>query len=159
MKKFLSCVLVVSYVVMAGASASVSYAQESKTGEGAVVGGLLGAVAGGVIGNQSHKTAQGALIGGAVGALGGAMVGSQMKSQPASSPVPATAVAAPAVKPAARVTMKQIIYWTEQGIPADEIIARIDKSATPFELTEDDVAYLHKKGVSQRVIEAMQEKI
>ena len=153
MKKFLSGMIVGIYVFTAGGM-SLSYAEEAKTGEGAVVGGLLGAVAGGIIGNQSHKAGQGALIGGAVGALGGALVGSQMKSSPAAASSSTTA-AAPAV---AKVTMKQIIYWTEQGIPDDEIIARIKKSGTVFTLTPDDTAYLQKQGVSQRVIEAMQEK-
>ena len=146
------------YAMMAGSGVPTVYAQETKTGEGALVGGLLGAVAGGVIGKQSHKTTQGALIGGAVGALGGAAVGSQMKSAPASTATTTTA-AQPAVvssSAASKVTMKQIIYWTEQGLPSDEIIARIQKAKATFALTQDDIDYLQKQGVSQRVIEAMQ---
>ena len=51
----------------------------NNEGEGAVTGGLLGAVAGGVIGHQSHDTGAGMLIGGAVGAVAGAAVGSQIQ--------------------------------------------------------------------------------
>ena len=151
MKKSLSFIMVIAYFLVAGVPAGMSYAQEAKTGEGAVVGGLLGAVTGGIIGHQSHKATQGALIGGAVGALGGAMVGSQIKSDPTTTTTTTTV-------PAAKVTMKQVIYWSQQGLPGDEIIFRIRKSATVFTLTADDVEYLQRKGVSQRVIEAMQER-
>ncbi|MBF0122272.1 MAG: glycine zipper 2TM domain-containing protein [Candidatus Omnitrophica bacterium] len=135
---------------------------------GAVVGGLLGAAAGGAIGNKKHKTAEGVLIGGAIGALGGAAVGSQMKTQPEASKTPQEAVPVETrassgtqvisgVDAQTKVTMKQVIYWSEQGLPSDEIIARIQKSSSVFVLTADDTSYLQKQGVSQRVIEAMQE--
>ena len=42
---------------------------------GALQGGVLGAGAGAIIGNQSHHAGEGALIGGAAGALGGALIG------------------------------------------------------------------------------------
>jgi len=51
----------------------------NNEGEGAATGGLLGAVAGGVIGHQSHDTGAGMLIGGALGAATGAVVGSQIQ--------------------------------------------------------------------------------
>jgi uncharacterized membrane protein YebE (DUF533 family) len=44
--------------------------------QGAVVGGLGGAAAGGIIGHQSGRGLEGAAIGGALGALGGALFGS-----------------------------------------------------------------------------------
>jgi YMGG-like Gly-zipper len=51
----------------------------NNEGEGAALGGILGAVAGGVIGYQSHDAADGMLIGGAVGAASGAVIGSQIQ--------------------------------------------------------------------------------
>ena len=51
----------------------------TKIGEGAGVGRLLGAAAGGIIGNQSGNAGEGALIGGAIGATGGAVAGSQIR--------------------------------------------------------------------------------
>lgn len=42
---------------------------------GAVIGGLGGAAAGGIIGHQSGRGLEGAAIGGALGAVGGALVG------------------------------------------------------------------------------------
>ena len=51
----------------------------NNEGEGAATGGALGALAGGIIGHQSHDTGAGMLIGGAVGAVTGAAVGSQIQ--------------------------------------------------------------------------------
>ena len=47
----------------------------TRTENGALIGGGLGAGTGAIIGNQSGHTGEGALIGGAAGALGGAVVG------------------------------------------------------------------------------------
>ena len=46
-----------------------------NTERGAVLGGLLGAGAGAIIGNQSGRPLEGAAIGGAIGAVGGAAIG------------------------------------------------------------------------------------
>ncbi|MBF0570302.1 MAG: glycine zipper 2TM domain-containing protein [Candidatus Omnitrophica bacterium] len=75
----------------------------NNEGEGAVAGGLLGAVAGGVIGHQSHDTGAGMLIGGAVGAVAGAAVGSQIqKPEPPPQPAPVIVTQpAPVVVPSA----------------------------------------------------------
>jgi len=51
----------------------------NNEGEGAATGGALGALAGGIIGHQSHDTGAGMLVGGAVGAVAGAAVGSQIQ--------------------------------------------------------------------------------
>jgi predicted aconitase len=153
----------------------------TRSTEGAVVGGVLGAVAGGAIGNKSHKTAEGALIGAALGALSGAVVGSNIKSKPAAAPqsgnskpeVPDQGKADIDIKDttaekkveavsqstpyASKVTMKQIIYWTEQGLPDEEIMDRIRNANAKFILTPDDIAYLKKQGVSQPIIDLMQQ--
>ncbi len=51
----------------------------TPTQEGAVAGGMLGAGAGAIIGNQSHgRSGEGALIGAGVGALTGALIGDQV---------------------------------------------------------------------------------
>ena len=48
---------------------------QTRTGQGAVLGGATGAVIGGIIGHQKHETPEGALIGGAVGAIAGGLIG------------------------------------------------------------------------------------
>ncbi|NOX98927.1 MAG: hypothetical protein GXP30_04205 [Verrucomicrobia bacterium] len=50
------------------------YAPNTKSG--AVVGGLLGAGVGAIIGHQTGRGLEGAAIGGAAGAAGGALIGS-----------------------------------------------------------------------------------
>ena len=51
----------------------------TKIGEGAAIGGVLGATAGGIVGHQSGHGVEGALIGGALGATGGAATGAQVE--------------------------------------------------------------------------------
>ncbi len=55
-----------------------------------------------------------------------------------------------------QLTMQQIVDWTKQGVSSDEIISKIKAANPKYSLTADDVNYLKKQGVSQRVIETMQ---
>ncbi len=64
----------------------------NNAGEGAATGGALGALAGGIIGHQSHDTGAGMLIGGALGAVTGAAVGSQIQKPVYEQPAPAVVV-------------------------------------------------------------------
>src|ERR1700691_3305043 len=70
----------------------------NNEGEGAATGGALGALAGGIIGHQSHDTGAGMLIGGAVGAVTGAAVGSTIQ-KPVYAEPEATVIAQPAAAP------------------------------------------------------------
>ncbi|MBF0531761.1 MAG: hypothetical protein HQL23_01550 [Candidatus Omnitrophica bacterium] len=126
---------------------------ENKTriGEGAGIGGLLGAVAGGVIGHQGGNDVAGALIGGAVGAAGGAIVGSQIDK-------PQAATAAPATTTAAALSIQNVVDLAKQGLSSDDIIAKLKTTKSQFALTAEDLDYLKKQGVSQRVMDVMQGK-
>ncbi|MDD5237423.1 MAG: hypothetical protein PHU96_00465 [Candidatus Omnitrophica bacterium] len=55
-----------------------------------------------------------------------------------------------------QVTMQQIVDWTKQGVSSDEIISRIKAANPRYSLTADDLGFLKRQGVSQRVIETMQ---
>lgn len=89
----------VCVVALAGCE-SMGTAAQSKTTQGAVLGGLLGAGTGAIIGEQSGKAGAGTAIGAGLGALGGGLVGSALEAQdrkieqqqypPASSSQPAT---------------------------------------------------------------------
>lgn len=60
--------------------------------DGTVVGGLLGAGTGAILGHQVGKQGEGALIGAGIGALTGALVGDQVDKagrQPAPAPIAA----------------------------------------------------------------------
>jgi hypothetical protein len=74
MKKYFYSLALIAFI--AAISGCNPYNNE---GEGAATGGALGALAGGIIGHQSHDTGAGMLIGGAVGAVAGAAVGSQIQ--------------------------------------------------------------------------------
>ncbi len=115
---------------------------KTRVGEGAGVGGVLGAGVGAIMGYQSGHPYQGALIGGAVGTAGGAAVGSQIKK--------------PVAQDTAPLTMARVVELTKQGVSSDDIITRIKATNSKYSLTAEDVTYLNKQGVSQRVIEAMQ---
>ena len=117
---------------------------KTRVAEGAGIGGGLGAVVGGIIGYQSGHPLQGAAIGGAIGAGTGAVVGAQIKKPTQDAQTPA------------QLTMEQIITLTKQGVSNDEIISKIKAANPKYTLTADDLDYLRKQGVSQRVIETMQ---
>jgi len=55
-----------------------------------------------------------------------------------------------------QVTVHQIVDWTKQGVSSDKIISRIKDANPRYFLTADDIDYLNRQGVSQRVIETMQ---
>ncbi|MCX5708380.1 MAG: glycine zipper domain-containing protein [Candidatus Omnitrophica bacterium] len=135
-------------VLFAGAGCQSS---PNRTGEGALLGGLLGAGAGTIIGNQSHDRdrgrGQGAIIGGVVGALGGALAGSQIQKQPQQQ--------AQATNPN-QMAMQQIVDMSKQGVNEDVIVDRLRMSNSRFSLTPSDVDYLRSQGVTQKVISAMQ---
>ncbi|MBU0548313.1 MAG: tRNA (adenine(58)-N(1))-methyltransferase non-catalytic subunit TRM6 [Candidatus Omnitrophica bacterium] len=119
---------------------------KTRVAEGAGIGGTIGAIAGGIIGFQSGHPVQGAAIGGAIGAGTGAAVGAQINK-----PTQDTSSQAPG-----QLTMQQIVDLTKQGVSSDEIIAKIKAANSKYSLTADDLEYLRKQGVSQRVIETMQ---
>jgi len=52
--------------------------------------------------------------------------------------------------------MQQVVDLTKQGVSSDEIITKIKAANSKYFLTADDLSYLQKQGVSQRVIETMQ---
>ena len=119
---------------------------KTKAAEGAGIGGVVGAVTGGIIGYQSGHALEGAAIGGAAGAGTGAVFGAQIKK-----PTQDTQA-----KSSVQLTMQQIVDWTKQGVSSDEIISKIKAANPKYSLTADDIDYLNKQGVSQRVIETMQ---
>jgi uncharacterized protein YcfJ len=140
----------------------------TKTGTGAVVGGVGGAAVGGLIGSASHgRAGEGALIGGAVGALGGALVGHSMdkadekKREEANSSSryrergdePSTYNTYNASSN--RITNLTVMDWKRQGVKDDIIIDRIQRSGQTFVVSASDERDLRNAGVSPAVIDAM----
>lgn len=142
MKKYFYSFLILVFVLAVCGCAT----NKTRVGEGAGIGGTIGAIAGGIIGFQSGHPLQGAAIGGAIGGGTGAVVGAQIK-KPTQDNLSQTPV---------QLTMQQIVDLSKQGVSSDDIIVKIKAANSKYSLTADDVAYLQKQGVSQRVIEAMQ---
>ena len=91
MKQMMAAGLVAAALIASGCE-SMGTAAQSKTTQGAVLGGLLGAGTGAIIGNQTDNAGAGTAIGAGLGALGGALVGhameeNQQKAQQQSTPV------------------------------------------------------------------------
>ncbi|MBI2094460.1 MAG: hypothetical protein HYT88_07055 [Candidatus Omnitrophica bacterium] len=76
--------LAVLALILAGCE-TMGTAAQSKTTQGAVLGGLLGAGTGAVIGNQSDNAGAGTAIGAGLGALGGGLIGNAMEEKQQSS--------------------------------------------------------------------------
>ena len=161
MKNFSYGLLVLAFIYVGSGCAQ----NQTRIGEGAGMGGLLGAAAGGIIGHQSGHGWQGALIGGAAGAAGGAMIGSQINkpqtevvtTEPApGQPVTTTTTTSQTTARPLPLTMQQIVDMTKQGSTSDQIIAQIQSTHASYVLNADDVNFLHANGVSERVIEYMQ---
>ncbi|MDD4909031.1 MAG: hypothetical protein PHJ00_08235 [Candidatus Omnitrophica bacterium] len=125
---------------------------ETRVGEGAVIGGLLGATAGGVIGHQSHHGGEGAAIGAAAGILGGALVGSQINKNKQGTQAGGSATA----PNPNQMSIQQIVDLSKQGVNEAVIIDKIHLTNSKFTLGAADVDSLKQQGVSQAVIEAMQ---
>ena len=120
--------------------------------KGGIIGGIIGAVGGGIIGHQSGHGIEGAAIGAGAGALTGAIIGNQAGT-PGQAATPAQAT--PAMS-ANQMSIQQIVDLTKQGVNDAVIIDRIRMSNSRFNLSADDINYLKKQGVSQKVIDAMQ---
>jgi len=124
---------------------------KSRAVEGSVIGGLLGATAGGIIGQQHHYGGQGAAIGAAAGIVTGAIVGAQIEKKSATSSPGNSAAGNPQ-----QMTLAQIVDYTKQGVNENVIIDRIRMTNSRFSLKPEEITYLQSQGVSQRVIASMQ---
>lgn len=140
MRRIFYLFIVLVFVIIATGCA----ANKTRVAEGTTLGGIVGAVSGGLIGSQSGHTLSGAAIGGALGAGTGAAVGAQI-NKPTTNTETST-----------QITMQQIVDWTKEGVSSDDIISRIKAANPKYSLTADDIDYLKKQGVSQRVIDTMQ---
>ena len=143
----------------------------NKKEQGAVIGGVGGAVAGGAIAKNNRLL--GALIGGALGAGGGDLIGAQMNKVHDNKKDEAVAAAKKAeANPATAadvsksdtadlnhdgfVTLDEVVAMKNAGLGDQEMIRRIQRTNQYFELTDSQVSYLRNHGVDQKVITAMQ---
>lgn len=166
------------------ASFAGSQAVFGQTKDGAILGGVAGAVIGGIVGHQNDETPEGALIGGAVGAIAGGMIGNQREQQqrlryyeqqpryyyapqphyhvysPPVRQVPVytttpTYVTSVPVQVRRPVSIADVIALARRGLNDTLIINHIRNNGIAHQPTTDDVLALHDGGVSDVVINEM----
>ena len=153
-------------VVMLSAGAIIAGC-ETKAGTGAIIGGLGGAAAGGLIGSYSHARAgEGAAIGAAAGAIGGALVGHAMDKEDEKKAKEREEERYSSNRDSAyyydhggasKITKRDVIVWTDKGVRDSVIIDRIDRSGQVFRLNAADENELRDAGVSEPVIRALKD--
>jgi len=144
-----------------------------KKTQGAVIGGVGGAVAGGALAKNNRLL--GALIGGALGAGGGYLIGSQLdksdpdkhrddavKAEKRARDNPATVDDAKRARTAdinndGYVTMDEVVAMAKSGLSDDEMITRLERTGQFFELNTEQENYLMDHGVPRRVVSAMRD--
>ena len=145
----------------------------SDAEQGAVVGGLGGAIAGAAIGGEDNRLL-GAILGGALGAGGGYVVGANAdritgkdrdgarRAVKNAQERPATAQQALSATTAdlnndGFVTMDEVVAMEKAGLSDNEITQRLDATDQIFELTSEQKEYLRNQGVSYEVVSRMNE--
>ncbi len=139
---------------------------QSRTQGGATVGGVAGAVIGGIIGHQNDETPEGALIGGAVGAITGGLIGRAQDNELARQRAyqqqayyqgqqqiytQQQAVAA------AGVSMADVVSMSRSGISEAVIMNHLQSKGVQRRLEVSDIIALHQQGVSDTLITVMQQ--
>ncbi len=126
---------------------------ESKAGTGALVGGGLGAGAGALI----SPTPAGVLIGAGAGAATGAIIGSSLDSSDREKLNQNSPKTTKKIDKSEQLSQNDIVRMTQAGITDDKIIGTIHSTGSVFYLSASDIEHLKNSGVSQRVINYMQE--
>jgi hypothetical protein len=126
-------------------------ASMNHTETDALAGGGLGAAAGALL--DRHHPERGAAVGGIVGAATGAAVGSHEDA--ADRRAKAIADAQQPVR--GPLTLEQVADLCHRGIGDDVIKGQIRSSGTRYNLSAEQVTWLHDQGVSDAVINEMQQ--
>lgn len=131
---------------------TVAFSQ-NNTRDGVALGGIAGAITGGIIGHQNDETPEGALIGGAVGAIAGGLIGNA-KDRTIEQQRYYQYQAVQQQRMA--VTYADIINMSRSGVSDNVIINQIRTNGIVRKLETHDIIALHQQGVSEVVIDAMQ---
>jgi hypothetical protein len=163
--------LLISSLALAPLAGCENLPGDKKT-QGAVIGGVGGAVAGGALSKNNRLL--GALIGGALGAGGGYLIGAQLdksgdddrddaraankraQENPARADDARTASTADINKDG-YVTMDEVVAMSKAGLSADDMITRLERTGQFFELNSEQERYLLDQGVPRRVVTAMRD--
>jgi len=147
------------YLSTAGDSAAQQFGvPQSNARGGAVLGGVTGAIIGGIAGNQNNETPEGILIGGAVGALAGGLLGKAEDNRVIQQhQYQQQAQLAYQDRLGHAVSIEDAIVLSRNGVGPNLIRNQIFEHGVTHRLTVNDIVHLHNSGVNESVITAMQE--
>ncbi|MFC1757936.1 YMGG-like glycine zipper-containing protein [Planctomycetota bacterium] len=141
--------------VSLAAIVATSYGQRAR--EGVAVGGVAGAIAGGIIGHQNDETPEGALIGGAIGALAGGLIGrSQDDAIARENYYRQQAYQQRQQQVQAAVSVSEVVQMSRSGVSESLIMNHVNSRGVMRRLETRDIIALHQQGVSEGVIDAIQ---
>jgi surface antigen len=139
-------------VLMMSVMALPSLARGQQTERGATIGGIGGALAGAAIGKNNGDTAAGALIGGAVGLITGAAIGNSADERDRRAAYQNQQM----YLYSRAVSSVDVVSMSQNGVGEDVIINHIRENGVQRRPDVGEVISLHRQGVSERVISAMQ---
>lgn len=127
-----------------------------RADQGALFGGLTGAGLGAVVGSAVGDPLAGAAIGAGAGVLTGAVVGGELDKIEARNRAEIETRLGRQLA-AGAVTFEDVIAMTRAGV-SEEVIVNHVRIHGPARLPQaNDLIYLQQNGVSQRVVQAMQQ--
>jgi len=119
-------------------------------------GGLIGAGAGAIVGDQLGNAGAGTAIGAGIGALSGAVVGNEMDKAEARNRALIAQQLGRTV-PAGAVRVDDVVTMSRSGVADELIINHIRAHGMAAPLQVSDYTYLKDQQVSTPVVKAMQE--
>ncbi len=122
---------------------------------GAALGGVAGGLTGAALGDRQGNALGGAVLGTAVGALAGAAIGDSMDAEVERRQ--ALIEAKTGRRMAGLVTTADVTTMATSGLGDDVIINHIRANGVAAPLTPNDIIEMHDRGVSEKVINAMQQ--
>jgi uncharacterized protein YcfJ len=129
--------------------------EQNNTGSGALIGGVLGAITGAAIGGPRNGGA-GALIGAAAGMIAGGAMGNSMDQQQQAELRAQAPQSYVRVVQGQSLSIADVKALAKAGVSDDIIISQIQGSHTAFHLSAADIIDLHNSGVSDKVVNFMQ---
>jgi phage tail tape-measure protein len=130
----------------------------NNTQKGAAVGAAGGTVVGAIVGKELGNTGAGAAIGALTGLVGGAVVGKSEDDSEAKENAERAAAYEHnmRVREERAIRNSDVVYMTQNGTADDVICNAIRTRGGRFDTSPESVIYLQRSGVSNRVIEVMQ---
>jgi len=122
---------------------------------GAVLGGLTGAAAGAIIGENSNEPGAGAAIGGLVGAVAGTILGTAQDQQVRDYRVAQQRQVIHQQRFA--VSLQDVVAMSRNRVSDAVMITEIQHKGVQRRLEVADIVYLSQNGVSDAVIRSMQQ--